>query len=90
MKMNLLRFCFRSRLVGSAPQLVMKGIVEDMYGTSTALTFASWMAINVPAMLVNVLFIWAWFQFVLGGFKRFSIRSERRSSEIYGSHPTVS
>ena len=56
-------------LIGSTPQLALKGIIEEFCGTNTSLTFSSWMAVNVPAMLINTLLIWVWLQFLLNGFK---------------------
>ncbi len=56
-------------LIGSTPQLALKGILEEFCGANTSLTFSSWMAVNVPAMLINTLLIWVWLQFLLNGFK---------------------
>lgn len=56
-------------LIGSTPQLALKGIVEELYGPNTDLTFATWMAVNVPAMLINTVIIWLWMVLLLRRFK---------------------
>lgn len=65
-------------LIGSTPQLALKGIVEEFYGPNTDLTFTSWMMINVPAMLINTFITWLWLLLVL---RRFKCRSEDLTSE---------
>lgn len=50
-------------LVGTGPNLVLKGLMDDLFPDSTELTFATWMLYNVPAMLICVLFGWIYLQF---------------------------
>ncbi|CAG0890710.1 unnamed protein product [Darwinula stevensoni] len=47
-------------LTGTTPNLLLKGFVDDMYGSETGLNYGSWMAFNVPGMLLNVFFAWLW------------------------------
>lgn len=58
-------------LVGTGPNLVLKGLIDDMFPESTELTFATWMLYNAPTMLICVL---------IGlGYLLFSARKEMRS-----------
>ncbi|KAH9372634.1 hypothetical protein HPB48_016322 [Haemaphysalis longicornis] len=45
-------------LTGTAPNLVLKGLMDDEFPGSTELTFATWMLYNVPTMVLLVLFAW--------------------------------
>lgn len=45
-------------LTGTAPNLVLKGVVEQYFGNNTGLNFATWMLFAVPTMLVGVLGAW--------------------------------
>ncbi|KAL1421830.1 hypothetical protein MTO96_022749 [Rhipicephalus appendiculatus] len=58
-------------LIGTGPNLVLKGLMDDMFPESTELTFATWMLYNVPTMLICVLIGW--------GCLLFSARKEMRS-----------
>nr|CAH0112211.1 unnamed protein product [Daphnia galeata] len=49
-------------LIGSGPPLAFKGILEELYGSETGLSFASWMAIGVPVSFVTTLLAWLWLQ----------------------------
>ena len=42
-----------------------------LYGSAPGLNFASWMAFNVPGMIINTFLAWIWLQFVFIGFKRY-------------------
>lgn len=44
-----------------------------LYGSATGLNFASWMAFNIPGMLINIFFTWIRLQFLFLGFKRLFI-----------------
>ena len=46
-----------------------------LFGTSTGLNFATWMAFNVPGMLINLLFAWLWLQLLFIGFKKWYMLS---------------
>ncbi|GFS45247.1 hypothetical protein TNIN_58381 [Trichonephila inaurata madagascariensis] len=45
-------------VIGSGPNLVLKGLVEELYPDSTELTFASWLIYNAPVMVICVLICW--------------------------------
>ena len=40
------------------------------FGSSTGLNFATWMAFNIPGMLINLLLAWLWIQLLFIGFRR--------------------
>ncbi|KAH7960583.1 hypothetical protein HPB49_021361 [Dermacentor silvarum] len=50
-------------LIGTGPNLVLKGIMDDSFPESSELTFATWMLYNVPTMLLCVLIGWIYLQF---------------------------
>ncbi|XP_077534138.1 Na(+)/citrate cotransporter-like isoform X2 [Haemaphysalis longicornis] len=50
-------------LVGTGPNLVLKGLMDDLFPGSTELTFATWMLYNAPTMLICVLIGWLYLQF---------------------------
>ncbi|XP_076333226.1 Na(+)/citrate cotransporter-like [Tachypleus tridentatus] len=47
--------------IGTGPNLVMKGLMEEMFPESTEITFATWMMYNVPGMLLGVFITWTFF-----------------------------
>ncbi|CAG0897895.1 unnamed protein product [Darwinula stevensoni] len=52
-------------LVGSPTNLVFKALVDKLYGSDAGLNYATWMAFNVPGMLINVFIAWNWLQCVV-------------------------
>ncbi|KAI9557048.1 hypothetical protein GHT06_016845 [Daphnia sinensis] len=56
--------------IGSGTNLVLKGVFKELYGSAPGLNFASWMAFNVPGMLINTFLAWIWLQCLFLGFKR--------------------
>ena len=38
---------------------------------STELNFASWMAFNIPGVIINLIFAWLWIQYLFVGFNRY-------------------
>ncbi|KAK8780986.1 hypothetical protein V5799_017676 [Amblyomma americanum] len=50
-------------LIGTGPNLVLKGLMDEMFPGSSELTFATWMLYNVPTMLICVLIGWFYLQF---------------------------
>lgn len=54
-------------LIGSGPNLVLKGYMEDIYPASTELTFASWLFYNAPAMVICVILSWIVLQIMFLG-----------------------
>lgn len=63
-------------LIGSSPQLALKGILQETFGT-TELNFASWMAFNIPGVIINLFFAWLWIQFLFIGFSDKRTDAER-------------
>ena len=49
-------------LIGSGAPLAFKGILEELYGSETGLSFATWMAVGVPIAVINTLLTWIWLQ----------------------------
>ncbi|GFQ73887.1 hypothetical protein TNCT_193461 [Trichonephila clavata] len=45
-------------VTGTSPNMILKGFMEEHYPKSSELTFASWMAYNVPGMLICVCVSW--------------------------------
>ncbi|KAI9555363.1 hypothetical protein GHT06_017878 [Daphnia sinensis] len=56
-------------LIGSTPQLALKGIVEELYGENNDLSFSSWMVVLMPAVLISTFLTWVWLQYLLSGFQ---------------------
>ncbi|KAH8039855.1 hypothetical protein HPB51_009111 [Rhipicephalus microplus] len=52
-------------VIGTAPNLVLMGLVEELYPNSGSLSFATWMIYNVPTMIVCVVFAWFYLYFQL-------------------------
>lgn len=50
-------------IIGSGPNLVLKGIMEETFPESTELTFASWLLYNTPGMVICVAVSWVGLQF---------------------------
>lgn len=50
-------------VIGSGPNLVLKGLTEELYPKSTELTFASWLIYNAPVMVICVVICWCGLQF---------------------------
>ncbi|GIY26521.1 hypothetical protein CDAR_66321 [Caerostris darwini] len=45
-------------LTGTGPNLVFKGMLEELHPESTEITFATWMMYNIPGMVLCVLIGW--------------------------------
>ncbi|XP_057373829.1 Na(+)/citrate cotransporter-like isoform X3 [Daphnia carinata] len=69
-------------LIGSSPQLALKGILDELYGSAPGLNFASWMAFNVPGMLINTFLAWIWLQCLFLGFKRTSADANAQAAVV--------
>ncbi|XP_076346177.1 Na(+)/citrate cotransporter-like isoform X2 [Tachypleus tridentatus] len=50
-------------LTGTGPNLVLKGLYESYFPHAKDVTYGSWMAYNVPSMLLCVLIAWVFLQF---------------------------
>jgi len=51
-------------ITGSPPNLVVPQVLENRFGDSTGLTFASWMAFAVPLMSINLILSWIWLSYL--------------------------
>ncbi|XP_042889590.1 solute carrier family 13 member 5-like isoform X2 [Penaeus japonicus] len=54
-------------VTGTGPNLVLISTLKSSFSEPTGLNFATWMAFNVPGMLVCVLLAWLWLQFLFMG-----------------------
>lgn len=52
-------------VIGTAPNLVLMGLVEELYPNSNSLSFATWMIYNVPTMIMCTAFAWLYLYFQL-------------------------
>ncbi|XP_015907635.1 Na(+)/citrate cotransporter isoform X2 [Parasteatoda tepidariorum] len=50
-------------VIGSGPNLVLKGLMEELYPDSSELTFATWLLYNGPVMVICVIICWIILQF---------------------------
>lgn len=65
-------------VIGTAPNLIIMGLVEELYPGSATLSFATWMIYNVPTMLVCVICAWLYlyFQFIPKRFRSAQLNQE--------------
>lgn len=68
-------------IIGSSPQLAFKQIFDSKFPDAYGVNFASWMAFNVPGMIINVLVAWLWLQFLYIGFRK-DPNAEARESQV--------
>jgi len=68
-------------IVGSGTNLIVKGLVKQLYGSGTGLNFATWMAFNVPGMLINIFLAWIWLLFLFIGFNEKS-KNDAKEKEV--------
>ncbi|XP_057373828.1 Na(+)/citrate cotransporter-like isoform X2 [Daphnia carinata] len=68
--------------IGSGTNLVLKGVFKELYGSAPGLNFASWMAFNVPGMLINTFLAWIWLQCLFLGFKRTSADANAQAAVV--------
>ncbi|XP_077554510.1 Na(+)/citrate cotransporter-like isoform X2 [Haemaphysalis longicornis] len=47
-------------IFGTGPNMVLKGLMDELFPESTELTFATWMMYNVPTMVICVLLAYAY------------------------------
>ncbi|XP_064082049.1 Na(+)/citrate cotransporter-like isoform X3 [Macrobrachium nipponense] len=57
-------------LTGTGPNLVVKGVLASSFSQPTGLNFATWMAFNVPGMILCVILAWVWLQVLFMGLFR--------------------
>ncbi|CAN7985145.1 unnamed protein product, partial [Ixodes pacificus] len=63
-------------LVGTAPNLILKGLLDERFKDSDDLTFAMWMVYSVPPMLVIIIVAWTYVQCLLQKLTRKDTESE--------------
>ncbi|XP_068207432.1 solute carrier family 13 member 2-like [Palaemon carinicauda] len=70
-------------LTGTGPNMVLKSVLESSFSEPTGLNFATWMAFNVPGMILCVILAWVWLQFLYMGIgcKSSSIQKTKTESE---------
>lgn len=49
-------------LIGTGPNVVLKGIFDDLFPGSTEITFVTWLLYNAPTMLICTLLSWVYMQ----------------------------
>lgn len=57
-------------VTGTSPNLVLMAILQDSFSEPTGLNFATWMAFNVPGMILCVILAWIWLQILFMGLCR--------------------
>ncbi|XP_022705936.1 solute carrier family 13 member 5-like isoform X4 [Varroa jacobsoni] len=66
-------------LLGTAPNLILYGIMEEKFPDCDVLSFATWMVYNVPPLILAVLFAWGYlYLFELP--KKYKKRTDSESS----------
>ncbi|XP_013794245.1 solute carrier family 13 member 5-like [Limulus polyphemus] len=65
--------------IGTGPNLVMKGLMEEMFPESTEITFATWMMYNVPGMLLGVFITWTFFNVLYIGCRKDAKESTQKA-----------
>ncbi|CAN7987328.1 unnamed protein product [Ixodes hexagonus] len=65
-------------VIGTAPNLIVMGLVEELYPNSATLSFATWMIYNVPPMILCVICAWLYlyFQFIPKRFRSGQLNQE--------------
>ncbi|XP_049519756.1 solute carrier family 13 member 5-like isoform X3 [Dermacentor silvarum] len=46
--------------IGTGPNLVLKDLIDEMFPSSTEVSFGSWMLYNIPTMILCVIVAWAY------------------------------
>ncbi|XP_068207725.1 Na(+)/citrate cotransporter-like [Palaemon carinicauda] len=54
-------------VTGTAPNLVMMSILANSFSSPTGLNFATWIAFNLPGMIICNVLAWLWLQFLFMG-----------------------
>lgn len=57
-------------VTGTSPNLVLMAVLQDSFSEPTGLNFATWMAFNVPGMILCVILAWIWLQVLFMGLFR--------------------
>ena len=56
-------------LIGTGPNLVLKGQVDTLFGSQSGLNFSSWFIFSLPNAIVTLLVAWMWLQLVFLGWR---------------------
>eukprot|EP00057_Strongylocentrotus_purpuratus_P004466 XP_003728756.1 PREDICTED: solute carrier family 13 member 5 [Strongylocentrotus purpuratus] len=56
-------------LTGTGPNVVLSGVVDELYGDEAGVTFASWMLFSIPGTIINLVLCWLWLQVIFIGFR---------------------
>ncbi|XP_041468316.1 solute carrier family 13 member 5-like isoform X2 [Lytechinus variegatus] len=67
-------------LVGTPANVVCVAVVESLFGKDTGLNFGTWTLYCYPQMIVCVLLIWVWLQFMYLPWNSFRCKSNRESA----------
>lgn len=86
----LLSICYAANIggtgtiTGTGPNLVLKGLMEDLHPESEEITFATWMMYNVPGMVICVLIGWfyLWLIYIKCSKPSNSLESKENIKEI--------
>ncbi|XP_054707711.1 Na(+)/citrate cotransporter-like isoform X2 [Uloborus diversus] len=84
----LLSLCYAANLggtgtlSGTAANIVLKGLMEELYPDSDDITFASWMMYNIPGMVVCVLVGWMYLWLVYIRFSKLNFAPEGKIKDI--------
>ncbi|XP_064081993.1 solute carrier family 13 member 2-like [Macrobrachium nipponense] len=54
-------------LTGTGPNMVVKSVLESSFSEPSGLNFATWMAFNIPGMILCVILAWVWLQILYMG-----------------------
>uniref|UniRef100_A0A7E4V4F1 Protein I'm not dead yet n=1 Tax=Panagrellus redivivus TaxID=6233 RepID=A0A7E4V4F1_PANRE len=69
----LLSICFSASIggtgtiIGTGPNIILAGYMEQLTNGNSPITFAKWMFYAVPQLVVMILFLWFWLQFLYVG-----------------------
>ncbi|CAG0889758.1 unnamed protein product [Cyprideis torosa] len=69
-------------ITGTSPNLILKEIVTERYEGESPLNFATWMAFNVPGMLICVVVAWFWLQLINGALAGFCGREKSVDAKL--------
>ncbi|PAA54025.1 hypothetical protein BOX15_Mlig020288g1, partial [Macrostomum lignano] len=58
-------------LTGTAPNVILNGIVAEYFGSETSLNYSSWLFYGLPLAVVTLLIAWVWLQISFLGFRSF-------------------
>ncbi|KAI0241025.1 Solute carrier family 13 member 5 [Lamellibrachia satsuma] len=75
-------------LTGTGPNLVFKGVVDELYnshGLLTPITFTSWMLFALPGAAICLVVAWIWLQLQFLGFRSFFQCSAQDTPELNAS-----